>query len=227
MKIPDVYDLYKRSDGVKDTTEGLYVKALPTPTQLMLAEQLKAFRPQLMYNLNATNSPKSFFAAELELAHETPVEWQPNVFWMLKLGYYVEGVPCEITAVVEWLDNTYGTVNALANAFTPAQILKLFGGQENCIMSMKDMVSRILDRSFTPIRDIVYKVPNGDIYDVYIESTDRIALMQASLADKLEHADIESITEEKGVLCLGTRPVATLLGGVGATHGIYDLSRVL
>jgi hypothetical protein len=223
MRIPEVARFYR--NPIVDS--GLPQKLLPTKEQMKLAGDLLSYKQTTAIMVKRADTASCFFKHELDAEAEVAPDDRENVFWMMKKKYFYDGVPWDVAWIIEWLSHNYNTVNALATAFDDEQITKFFANLPTGGLSMQEMIAKVTKRQFEPITDLVYKVPNGTVYDVYIESTDRVALMARELADMLTAEDIQSIEEKANELYLGERPLSTFLGGVGATYGIYDLSRIL
>lgn len=198
----------------------------PSIIHSQVASAIKAVYPEL--NLQNTINAKTLFNKEPDILNFILCEFGEfsesdlfQIFGILKYNCCYKNVPWEFAQIILWCYSTYSTLNELSNSLSSIQI--------NTLLSTgfsRKYIDSVINSNFTPVSEFKLKVNNTkiiDAIDIYLPKLNRIAIMKKSFSDKLDYDDIDKINLVKNKLCIGEIPLIKLLGGLGATAGIYDL----
>lgn len=198
----------------------------PDTSLLSLAAQLMEYNPLLKYNAVNTKGYEAFYKVEPDLHYEIQPEWLESIYLLIKYEKYYDEIPIVCSSLIDFSLATYSTVNELGNLIDAKQLTRIL--KDITLLDFCSMVKMISGNDFNFVTEYQYKTRNTtdtSLFDVYIPSTNRIAIIKSDLAKLLVHDDIDNIKVINNELCISSKPIACLLGGVGATSGTYDLSR--
>lgn len=142
--------------------------------------------------------------------------WLKEVFFVMKLGYALEGVPSEhVYILTKYMEsgNLYSNLPALYPKIAYAELTS--GHIHNPI----DVINHVLDVDYEPLTMERLLVPSytcgGDAMEVYLPSEDKVAVLPKALTDKLTTQDLFEITLKNNILCLHDKPLHELCGKFG------------
>lgn len=144
------------------------------------------------------------------------VGWQKEVFFAMKLGYALEGVPSEhVYILTKYIEsgNIYSNLPVLYPSTAYAELTS--GHINNPI----DVISDVLNIDYKPLTIDRLFVPSytcgTDAMEVYLPAIDKVAVLPQSLVDKLTIQNLFEITLKDKILCLHDKPLHELCGKFG------------
>lgn len=147
-----------------------------------------------------------------------------EIFFSIKNGVFYEGVPSSLYFYCKKYVNTFYPLSYLPKIL-PENIFKdlTSGFFKNPI----GLISSIIERPFNIITQENLYVPGkkkGTI-EMYIISTDRVAIVPESILNKITLSDIQSIVVYNNLLCIGRTPLHEICGkyGIYTERGLYDI----
>lgn len=151
-----------------------------------------------------------------EITKKKPTNFLKEIFFVMKLGYALEGVPSEhvyiLTKYME-SDNLYSNLPAL---YPQAAYAELTSGHIN---NPINVISDVLNVDYGPLTVERLFVPSYTCgigaMEVYLPSEDKVAVLPKSLVDKLTARDLFEITLRDNILCLHDKPLHELCGKFG------------
>jgi hypothetical protein len=144
--------------------------------------------------------------------------WQREVFFAMKNGYAIEGVPSEHVFILLKYAASGNLYSNLPVLYPSAKYKELTSGYiENPI----DIISDVLNINYTPLSMDRLYVPSytcgEDAMEVYLPAIEMVAVFPATLVEMLTIQDIFAVTLNKNILCLNEKPLHELCG----KYGIY------
>jgi len=227
-----------------DIDESAGIPFFPTSWTTALALYTRAAFPGLEQVIQKYNSPKMFykenpavagflyslrFATEdcefklkenvvysRDTALKTGSGWKKEVFFAMRLGYAIEGVPSEHVHILQKFLTSGNLYSNLPALYPAPQYSELTSGH---IKNPINLISDILNVDFTPLgMDRLY-VPSytcgSGAMEVYLPAEDKVAVFPDALVKMLTTQDIFAITLKNNILCLNNKPLHELCGKFG------------
>jgi len=145
--------------------------------------------------------------------------WQREVFFAMKNGYAIEGVPSEHIFILKKYADSGNLYSDLPALYPAAKYAELTSGYIN---NPIDVISDVFNVNFTPLSMEKLYVPSythgSGAMEVYLPAIEKVALFPAELIEMLTMQDIFTITLEKNILCLNGKPLHELCG----KYGVYS-----
>lgn len=169
-----------------------------------------------------------FFKAAIDFANWFPKEHWKELFYAAKNGFYSADVPA---------DCIYLICKAYANVDIPNLVFKqipahwfsswiregyLTGGY-----TLRDIVCTYCAKSYRPLDAVNIKIRYDNYTEIYIRSTDMVAVVPNKLGDLLSYDVIEQLECTPLGLHVGGKYIRTLGGFYGAVNSNYDLRRLV
>lgn len=136
-----------------------------------------------------------------------------EVFYSLKIAEVLEGIPSDIVYYLKLADRKYTPVSYIPSLLPQHVFNELaYGGIGDPLLIM----SKILDRDIELVTtSSLVVVQNEKEADMYIPSTDGVAIIPAEDVNILSEDDIYSITKGQKYLMLEGKPLHTYYGKAG------------
>lgn len=246
-----IIDYSKLIEGKQFTGKCKKVPFRGNEETLELAYKMLYWSPNVITNLNRTQNANAFYSVEPDLEYEIPVEQKEEVYYSIKLGYICRECPAKILYYIDNVYRLYKSFNLVVKVLPKSMLSELF--KEGYIeegYSLKDIINTIWSSKWRVNTDDVqllgkdtahkctwypvsseklYSPNSNNCWDIYIESTDMIAIVPEKLKQILTcNTDtIENLTVSNNSIMLLDIPIKTLGGYIGATNSTYDLSSLV
>jgi len=142
--------------------------------------------------------------------------WQKEIFFVMKLGYALEGVPSEHVYILTKYIESGNLYSNLPVLYPSAAYAELTSGH---IDKPIDVISDVLNVDYEPLTMDRLFVPSytcgAGAIEVYLPSEDKVAVLPQSLVDRLTPQDLFEITLKDNILCLHDKPLHELCGKFG------------
>ncbi len=147
-----------------------------------------------------------------------------EIFFCMRNGVCYEGVPSSLYFYCRKYMDTFFPISYLPKVLPEDTFKDLTSGFFKNPISL---ISSIIGRPFNIITQENLYVPGkkkGTI-EMYIISTDRVAIVPENILDKITLSDIQSISLHNNLLCIGHTPLHEICGkyGVYTERGLYDI----
>ena len=207
---------YKENPAVADFLDGLSFAAGDCGFML---------KGNVVYSRELSNPKKarSAYSPSANSAFRAParlggIGWQKEVFFAMKLGYAIDGVPSEHVHILKKFAGSGNLYSNLPVLYPSAQYAELTSGH---IKNPIDVISYVLDIDFKPLtmeRLYVTSYTCGvNAMEVYLPAEDKVAILPAELVKMLTIQDIVAIVLNDNILCLHDKPLHELCG----KYGVY------
>jgi hypothetical protein len=166
----------------------------------------------------------TFFNKYPTIKQMTPSKIQEELFYILKNGKVVTGIPAKFVWVLREAKKI-GSVNYVFKLARSEWLEEFFSeGYLGKGLKLEDAFTYVSgEESHVPLEEGRFAIKMGSHYDVYIQSVDAIAMLPAKLVDMLSNTDIENIEVTKHGLSINGKPIASMGDYLGAINSTYDL----
>lgn len=224
-----LFDYVERVNG--KVTEGLALIDVSRIT----AEEFSEFKSLLSYDdaylvgLKHTESADEFYEA-FEIFREcVPDEKKEELFYGMKLGYILEGVPSKLIYILRKAMHEKPTPTLAMQSINPLvwqSLLRYRLPQGTCIHDIMDELHGDRVMLINPAcRMIEYE----DFAEIYVENVDRIVLVPADITRFVcDPRDLMRVQYLPGRgVCVGDAPLRTMNNRVGVTLDEFDLREAI
>lgn len=226
MRIIDYAPYILGKEFLPGTTPITYVP-VPESVYTDFADRL-AHSATYETNLNLTENHKDFFRAEPDIAHYTPSQYQAELYYTAKLGYYVQGVPAiclyMVSKALEQHNLPNLVVKQLPESFLKTVFTEGFFGNGYCL---RDVICTLSGTVFTPVSSLHLKDVHDKYSEVYVAETDMIAAIPNDIASVITNESAKDLRVTQDGLWLRDILVRTMGSYAGVINSIYDLRELL
>lgn len=170
-----------------------------------------------------------FYETMVDFKHWIPKEQRAEVFYAYKNGEYNINVPslCVFTLKRAW-EKCYGIPNLITKVL-PNQTLTImcskgYLGEGVCL---RDVICSTCTNEYTPLSNMHPKNKLSKGTEIYILSTDMVAVVPDDVASQLSDEAIRCIEYTPKGLMLGKRLLRTMGGHYGIINSVYDLRELV
>lgn len=180
-------------------------------------------------NFDAMENYKDFFNCEVEIKKLIPTrQFQQEVFYALKNGIIVQGVPSYCIYMVKKALDMYHSPNLVVKQL-PLDLLK------NCFTqgyfgddyTLRDVICNLSGLPYEPLSMSKRKVAYQDFTELYVEETDMVAILPNALAVGLNEDSIQYLHVTPDGLVIKDILLRTRGSYTGAVNSIYDLRKLV
>lgn len=179
-----------------------------------------------------TESSVAFYTAFPDIKKLIGAPIASEVFYAYKLGFIYSGVPNKLVYILykafKETDMKYPNL-ILWKAFKDVKsfVDRVYVSDKGKF-TFKTILENVYGSSANIISSTTYKCLNNDVYEIFIESEDRIALVPKDIGDCLSEEDCRAITYDPALgLVLNETPIRRLNGRLGITFDDFDLREVI
>lgn len=180
--------------------------------------------PTAEQNLKLLESAQKFYELEPDIAKRIPVKKREECFYGMKLEYCSPVIPARAMYFLLKCKNDFGTVNYFPKVF-PKPLLKVLFSKGYIAegYTLNDVLCTIISPNYKPLSLTFPAVSIGEYSEVYIRSTDGIALVPNDIRDKLNYDDIENLEVRDNSIYCGNIPIKFIGSYYGSINSTYDL----
>ena len=175
------------------------------------------------------NSSKDFFITAVDLAHEIPKNLHTEVFYAAKNGKLFYEIPSQCAYILrKAYEACEGIPNLILKIVPFAAMKEWFApGYFMNGVTLYDAIANVCDPNYYPLSKTHLKNKVNNYTEVYVESTDMVAAIPNSIADRLDDDSIRKIVDDRGTLMIDDRPIRTMGEYFGAIDSTYDLRQLI
>lgn len=199
-----------------------------------LKEEVAKFQKVMLINelyiscFKLTESSEEFYRSCPDFKKFIELELLEEVFYITKLGYYLEGVPSKLTFLLQKAFQKYDTPNNAVNAITGTafgRFLKKGSLAEG--ITIKTVIETLIGERYQELTEFRLATKFKNCYEVYVKNVDRVVILPEDYGKYLESIDdlrtIEYRKEEGVVLC--NTPLRTYGERIGVTCNEFDMRK--
>lgn len=183
---------------------------------------------------NSYEVHNNFFETMPDFAHAIPKELQAECFYATKNGEDGSGVMCyEIPAICTYVlrkawAECDGIPNMILKVIPMSVLCQML--QQNYFMgglTLRDVICTTCSPDYNPLSFKHLKNKVGDFTEIYVASTDMVAVVPNAIADCLDDDGISRIEVTPNGLASNGILLRTMANYVGAINSIYDLRELI
>lgn len=209
-------------------TGDLFTRECASPvrcTPSMLAKAVAEAEVSETFNVSIKyiESYQDFVMMEPDIGAQFPKSEREEIFYCLKNKGYSPAVPARCIYVMKTLYEKYGSASIALKALNKNLFTIFF--QKNYMdgYTMRDVIKTFCDPEYEPFTVSRLRVQHKDYDEVYIASTDMVALLPKPISQRIQDVDIPKIIVTKYGLELDGYVLRQLAGYYGAVNSTYDL----
>lgn len=192
---------------------------------------------QLRFEL--TESDKEFYKACVLFQKVIPKEYAQEVFYRVKLGYYMKGVPSKLVFILQKAIRKYKLPNLAVNAINQSVLLPLISTEKvkdithvNTLkagLSVQEVIENIIGVTYRPLLEWSQISKHSDCLEVYVADDDRVAVLPLNYEKYFTDSMCTQLTFVKGegLYIYGKHLLRTIDGTLGIIHDEFDLRGVI
>lgn len=152
-----------------------------------------------------------------------------EVFYSLLCGTYIDGIPSELTALLDLTRREAITPNRMVASLDKLRFNKYM---TECYNEDPTYIKKVIDQlwgyNVNLLTDVRRMVVNNDIVEIFIENINDVLLCNKNIHSVLSNVDeIENLSyNNNGVVCDGDIPLRTLINRFGIVENDLDLRKV-
>lgn len=178
---------------------------------------------------DVTEKASDFYSVYPDFTHYFKKEIRVEVYYAAKNGGLYKQIPAYCVYI---LKKAWAECNGITNLICkviPLNCLETFCQEDYFLggLSLYDAICNVCTPDYTPVSDRNLKVRNGNFYELYIASTDMVAIVPDAIANVLTDDAIRSIEVSARDLLVDGKPLRTFAGYIGAINSTYDLRELL
>lgn len=180
--------------------------------------------------LRECDSHKVFYNKCDFISRMVPDEAKEEVFYTMKLGYFVEGIPSKLIYLVKKAKETYDTPNVAINYINKTELRKyLYEGALKNGLTVLDVFNNIYGYPVQLLTNICLKAKNGNAYEFFIKDKEEVCVVPEDIANAIPSmSDVGSLNYVKDVgVCVGDIPIRILADKCGIIFNEFDLRKGL
>lgn len=201
-------------------------------SMLMISEDY-----QLRFEL--TESDREFYKACVLFQKIIPKEYTQEVFYRVKLGYYMKGVPSKLVFILQKVIRRYKLPNLAISAIKQSVLLPLISTEKSkevtrvdtlrAGLSVQEVIENIIGVSYQPLLEWRQISKNSECLEVYVGSHDRVAVLPLSYEQYFTNPMDTGIVfvSGEGLFIHDEYLLRTINGTLGIIHDEFDLRGVI
>lgn len=179
-------------------------------------------------NLDMCEQYTDFYKVEPDFKHWIKPEDRAEAFYANKVGKYTPLVPSFCVYLLKKAYEVHKSPNLVVKQL-PVPVLEKFlsDGYFGGLLTLRDVICNFCNPNYNPLSLTRLKNPCGDFTEVYVKSTDMVALVPKRLASLLNDESILEIEVAPNGLAVRGKTLTSLAGYHGIVNSIYDLRKLV
>lgn len=229
-------DRYKFMGGKEACGEG-YKYVIAPKEVINDVIKIMSINPAYQMAIKLTESNTMFYQACKDLKELIPAEYREDVFYAIRLGYTMDGIPSKLVTILQKAKAIHNYPN-VALSMIPEEELSVFS-QDGILpvgITITDVVCNVWKSDIKIMSPYRKRVEHAKDVEVYVENKidngkeslfDTVILLPKDISDTMQDRDITNIIydTEKGII-LGDTILRKVNGRFGITKSDIDMRGV-
>lgn len=179
--------------------------------------------------LEAAEDWHDFYAIEKDFANIIPKDDKEEAFYAAKNGEYSLLVPSFMIYMIKRAYFTeYKSPNLILKQMHERVLNMFFSkGYLGGSLTVQDVICSVCDEHYVPLSKTNLRNKCLGYTEIYVQSTDMVALLPNTLADLLDDNSIDKMVVTESGLSTGGQILRTMGGLRGIVNSVYDLRKVI